>query len=70
MQQIIEKNNRYISLQETVALLGVSSATIKNWIKHGYLAPEKNLSKELFFDYGRIRNLQKKILLSLIWKTI
>ena len=31
----------YLDLNETVSMLGVSSATIRNWIKHNYLTPKK-----------------------------
>jgi hypothetical protein len=28
---------KMINLQETVSILGVSTATIRNWIKHNYI---------------------------------
>ncbi len=58
MKQIATKN-RKISLEETTSLLGVSSATVRNWIRHNYLVPED--TKNLFFDYPQVIELKDKI---------
>lgn len=44
----------YIDLHETVSLLGVSSATIRNWIKHNYLTPKETSGKKLVFASSQI----------------
>lgn len=51
----------YIDLHETVSLLGVSSATIRNWIKHNYLTPKETSGKKLVFASSQINELKKKI---------
>ncbi len=40
--------NRFVSLDETASMLAVSSATVRNWIKHDYLRPENRVSGMLF----------------------
>lgn len=55
------KEKRRIDLGEAVTVLGVSSATVKNWIKHNYLTPEKMEEGKIFFDYEQVRDLQEKI---------
>lgn len=52
--------DKKISLQDTVSTLGVSSATVRNWIRHNYLTPEKNGSG-LLFNQKEIEGLKEKI---------
>ncbi len=54
-------DNRYVSLQETASILAVSPATVRNWIRHEYLRPERGASGMLFRDRD-VRTLQKKII--------
>lgn len=51
--------NKKIDLKETTTLLGVSSATVRNWIKHNYLTPTDN--ERMRFDYVQVVELQNKI---------
>lgn len=51
----------YLDLNETVSILGVSSATIKNWIKYNYLTPKKTSNKKLFFHSTEIEELKDRI---------
>ncbi len=51
----------YLDLNETVSMLGVSSATIRNWIKHNYLTPKKIPNKKLVFHRDQIKELKEKI---------
>jgi len=60
MQTSISKNQK-INLEDAVSLLGVSSATVRNWIRHDYLTPEKNDSKKLVFDSLQVQDLKEKI---------
>ncbi|MBN2158411.1 MAG: N-6 DNA methylase [Spirochaetes bacterium] len=50
-----------VSLKETAAMLSVSSATVRNWIKHEYLRPA-NRSGGMVFRYEEVRNLRENIL--------
>ncbi len=52
--------NRQIDLREAVSLLGVSSATIRNWIRHKYLTPSGSNGKTSF-DYLEVKMLKEKI---------
>ena len=52
---------RTIDLEETVSLLGVSSATVRNWVRHNYIVPENKQNGELLFDYLQITDLKHKI---------
>jgi SAM-dependent methyltransferase/predicted site-specific integrase-resolvase len=51
----------YLDLNETVSILGVSSATIRNWIKHNYLTPKETPNKKLVFRSSQIKELKEKI---------
>ena len=53
--------SRTIDLQEVVSLLGVSSATVRNWIRHNYLVPDNKSTGEMLFDYLQITGLKDKI---------
>lgn len=50
-----------INLQETTSLLGVSSATVRNWVRHSYLTPEGKNGKEMTFDRSQIKSLKEKL---------
>lgn len=50
-----------IGIDETVSLLGVSSATIRNWIKHNYLTPLKSSNGKLLFDFHAVEDLNHRI---------
>lgn len=60
MQTSTYKNQK-VSMEDAVSLLGVSSATLRNWIKHDYLTPEKQSGKKLTFDAVQIQNLKERI---------
>jgi SAM-dependent methyltransferase len=44
------QENRYVTLEETASMLAVSSATVRNWIRHEYLRPARRSSGILFRD--------------------
>jgi type I restriction-modification system DNA methylase subunit len=50
-----------IGLQETVSMLGVSSATVKNWIRHNYITFQEKRDGQIFFNYNEIDELKGKI---------
>lgn len=54
--------NKTVDLNEAISLLGVSSATIKNWIRHQYISPINNVNGKLAFDYMQINELKDKII--------
>lgn len=60
MQDSILKDQK-IDLQEAASLLGVSSATVKNWIGHSYLTPDAINTKKVVFDYLQVKALKEKI---------
>lgn len=51
---------KIIELAETADFLGVSKATIKNWIRHKYLSPLIN-NKTTVFDYNEVKLLKENI---------
>lgn len=53
--------NRYVTIDETASILAVSSATVRNWIKHEYLRPSGRVSG-IMFRYDEVRRLHKKIM--------
>ncbi len=52
---------RFVTLDETASILAVSSATVRNWIKHDYLRPAERLSG-MMFRYHEVRSLHERIL--------
>lgn len=50
-----------VNIQEAAEILGVSSATVKNWMKHEYISPLSN-SKKILFDDRQVKLLRQKIL--------
>ncbi|OHD66992.1 MAG: hypothetical protein A2176_16085 [Spirochaetes bacterium RBG_13_51_14] len=42
------QERRYVTIEETAALLAVSSATVRNWVKHEYLRPARRPSGIMF----------------------
>jgi tRNA1(Val) A37 N6-methylase TrmN6/predicted site-specific integrase-resolvase len=57
----IVTSNEYADIQDAVALLGVSSATIRNWIKHSYITPKKVFGNKLVFHFNELENLKERI---------
>jgi len=56
----LSKQGEHIDIDQVISLLGVSSATIKNWIKYNYLIPQKN-NKNLIFNTLEVQKLKEKI---------
>lgn len=56
---MISKEN-HISINKTAEIIGVSEATIKNWIRHNYLTPIKKENSTLFCQ-EEVNALQDKI---------
>lgn len=52
---------KMINLDEAVSLLGVSSATVRNWVRHNYLIPKNGNDARLLFDYAQVTNLKERI---------
>lgn len=48
-----------IDLDKTAKILGISKASVRNWIRHGYLMPIDGQGK--FFDQKQILNLKEAI---------
>jgi len=57
---VMVPENRFITLDETASLLAVSSATVRNWIKHDYLRPA-NRVPGMLFRYDEVRSLHERI---------
>lgn len=57
----ITNPTEYMNLNQVVSLLGVSSATVKNWIKHNYLIPEGKIGNKMVFNSNEVTALKKKI---------
>ncbi|MBP7736081.1 MAG: N-6 DNA methylase [Spirochaetes bacterium] len=53
--------HRYVTLDETASILAVSSATVRNWIKHEYLRPAGR-TQGIRFRYDEVRRLHERIL--------
>ncbi len=49
-----------LNIVQTSEILGVSNATVRNWIRHKYLSP-LNEGKDILFDYKEVENLKKKV---------
>jgi len=49
-----------INIAQTSELLGVSSATIRNWVRHKYLS-RLNEGKDFLFEYKEVKVLQESI---------
>lgn len=60
MQTSILKNKQ-IDLEGAVSLLGVSSATVRNWIRHDYLTPDNEEGGKLLFNPDQVKDLKEKI---------
>ena len=45
---IVDTNKEVLNIKNTAELLGISSATVRNWIKCGYL-PTHNKNNKCFF---------------------
>lgn len=49
-----------LNIAQTAEILGVSNATIKNWVRHEYLFP-LDKSKEMLFDSNKVSSLKWSI---------
>ncbi len=49
-----------INLFKTSEILGVSNATIRNWVRHNYLSPIKNES-DVLFEINEVHSLKENI---------
>lgn len=58
---VMIQENRFVTLDETASMLAVSSATVRNWIKHDYLRPAGRVSG-ILFRYDEVRRLHERIL--------
>jgi hypothetical protein len=58
---VMIRENRFVTLDETASILAVSSATVRNWIKHDYLRPAGRVSG-ILFRYDEVRRLHERIL--------
>jgi len=56
----MKTNRDHIHIKQAADILGVSDATIKNWIKQEYLNP-LNLDNTLYFDRYEITQINEKI---------
>lgn len=52
--------NNKLNISQTSEILGVSNATIRNWIKHNYLSPLEN-ENDVLFEYREVDTLKKNI---------
>lgn len=52
--------HRYVTIDETASMLDVSSATVRNWIRHDYLRPERR-RRGVLFRYDEVRDLGARI---------
>jgi len=49
-----------LNIAQTSEILGVSNATIRNWVRHNYLSPI-NESSDILFDYIEVKTLKENI---------
>jgi len=52
--------DKKLNIVQTSEILGISNATVRNWIRHDYLSP-LNSDSELFFDHNEVASLKKDI---------
>ena len=52
--------NQLINSKDVAIILGISEATIKNWIRHNYLNPILRVNT-LFFEKTNVEELKSKI---------
>ena len=57
----ITNTTEYINLDQVVSMLGVSSATVRNWVRHNYLKPEEKVGSKLVFSSSEVKELKKMI---------
>lgn len=57
----ITRQNEPLNLNQVVALLGVSAATVRNWIKHHYLTPQASKNRQWVFKFEEVHALKQKI---------
>ena len=54
-------NNAVFNIKNTASFLGISSATVRNWAKCGYLKSFDNNSRN-FFHINEIKNIKSEII--------
>ena len=52
---------KFLNIENTAELLGISTATVRNWIKCGYL-PGYNKNNKYFFYRTDVENIKSKLL--------
>ena len=58
---IVDTNKEVLNIENTAELLGISKATVRNWIKCGYL-PTYNKNNKYFFYRTDVENIKSKLL--------
>ena len=58
---IVDANKEVLNIENTAELLGISSATVRNWIKCGYL-PTYNKNNKYFCYKADVENIRSKLL--------
>ena len=58
---IADANKEVLNIESTAELLGISTATVRNWIKCGYL-PRYNKNNKCFFYRTDVENIKSKLL--------
>ncbi len=53
----MDKQNRYISIEELCRRLSVSKATVRNWMRLGKIAPDRELQGSPYFSERYVRQL-------------
>ena len=56
----LERDETAVGLDEAVSILGVCSATVRNWIRHEFLSAE-TVNGKLLFDSRQLIDLKSKI---------
>ncbi|MCK4745077.1 hypothetical protein KAS41_03370 [Candidatus Parcubacteria bacterium] len=54
-------DNTVFNIKNTASFLNISSATVRNWVKSGYLKSFNNNSKN-FFHINEIKNIKSEII--------
>ena len=58
---IVDTHKEILNIENTAELLGISTATVRNWIKCGYLHIH-NKSNKYFFYKTDVENIKSKLL--------
>ena len=54
---IVDTHKEILNIENTAELLGISTATVRNWIKCGYL-PTYNKNNKYFFYKTDVENIK------------